>query len=117
MARGIIADTHTRRRSVCMLALLATLAVAAVASTAVSAAAAPQTEISSYHAASAGPSSSVSTLTNDVGQSAGGAEGQLLVGIGLLAAGLLGLIYGLAATRSTAGRRAATTSDDSRSGG
>lgn len=152
MTRGIIAGTHIRWRSVCMLALLAAVAVVAAASTADSAAAATQTKISSdrrpYHSVNASPSSSaeVPTLTNDVGRSFGSAEGQLPLGIGLLAVGLLGLVYGLAATlstrpmrpvgavltsgarrsafsnwaqpsRATADRRAATTTDDFGSGG
>lgn len=105
MTPGIIAGTHTRRRSVSMLALLAAVAVVAAASTADSAYAATETRISSdrwaYHSANVTPSSSVSTLTNDVGQPLGDAEGQLLLGIGLLTVGLMGLVYGVAATRST----------------
>ena len=150
MTRGIIAGTHTRWRSVCMLGLLTAVAVVAAASTAASASAATESKISSdgrpYHSAHASPSSSVSTLTNEVGQPLGSAEGQLLWGIGLLAVGLLGLVYGVAAAlstrrrmrpigavltpgarrsaltdwvqprRATAERRAATT-DDFRSGG
>ena len=41
----------------------------------------------------------VPTLTNDVGQPAGGAESQLPLGIGLLAIGVLGIVLGLAAGR------------------
>ena len=48
----------------------------------------------------------VPTLTNDVGQPAGGAEQQLPLGLGLLTIGVLGLVIGLAAGRSQ--RRAVT---------
>ncbi len=107
MTRGIIAGTCTRRRTVSVLALLAALAVVAAAGMANSASAATQSKVSSdrwlYQSASAGPSSSaeVSTLTNNVGQPGGSAEGQLPLGIGLLAVGLLGLVCGLVALRST----------------
>lgn len=108
MTRGIILGTYARRRRVSMLALVAALVVLATASTPSSVSAATESTISSdrglYHSADAGPSYSaeVSTLTNDVGQTRGSAEEQLPLGIGLLAVGLLGLVY--AAVLST-GRR------------
>ena len=114
MTRGIIACTYTRRRSVLTLALLAALAVLTATCMANSASAATESKISSdrslYQSANPGPSSAeVSTLTNNVGQPSASAEGQLPLGIGLLAIGLLGLVYGLAAIRSTQSPSPATT--------
>lgn len=45
------------------------------------------------------------TLTNDIGRPSDGAEWQRPIGVGLLAVGLLGLVYGLTAIRSTRRRR------------
>lgn len=103
MTRSLIASTYCSRRTGAVLALLATLAVVAAAGMANSASATTQSNASSdrwlYQSANAGPSSSadVSTLTNDIGQPGGSAERQLALGIGLLAVGLLGLVYGLVA--------------------
>ena len=110
MTRGIIARTYPLRRSVLTLALLAVLTAACMAN---SASAATESKISAdhslYQSANHGPSSAeIFTLTN-VGQPRGGAEGQLPLGIGLLAVGLLGLVYGLAAIRKTSSPAPAPT--------
>ena len=103
MTRGILAGTYTRKRTVSVLALLAALAVVAAAGMASSASATTQSNASSerwlYQSANADPPSSAeaSTLTNNVGQPGGSAEGQLPLGIGLLAIGLVGLVYGVVA--------------------
>ena len=102
MTRGIIASRYTRRRSVSVLALPAALPVLTATCMASSASAATDSKISSdgslYQAANPGPSSvEVPTLNNNVGQTRESAEKQLPLGIGLLAVGLLGLVYGLAA--------------------
>lgn len=55
----------------------------------------------SANAGYAASSAKSPTLTNDIGQPREGAPRQLSVGIGLLAAGLLGLVYGLATIVST----------------
>lgn len=103
MTRGILAGTYARKRTVSVLALLAALAVVAVAGMANSAVATAQSKPSSdrwqSQSAYAATSSSaeVSTLTNNVRQPSSSAEGQLPLGIGLLAVGLLGLGYGVVA--------------------
>ena len=103
MTRGILAGTYARKRTVSVLALLAALAVVAAAGMANSAVATAQSKPSSdrwqYQSAYAATSSSaeVSTLTNNVRQPGSSAEGQLPLGIGLLAVGLLGLGYGVVA--------------------
>lgn len=55
----------------------------------------------SANAGYAASSAKSPTLTNDIGQPREGAEWQLPVGLGLLAAGLLGVVYGLATIGST----------------
>lgn len=100
----------TRSRRISKLALLAVLALVVVsAPTATSAATAstnaPDRWLSepadAGHVAS---SAEIPTLTNDIGQPDGGAEWQLPVGVGLLAAGQVGLVYGLT-TRLASDRR------------
>lgn len=96
-----MSSTFTRGRIISTLALLAVLAAAAAAP------AAPANKESADRSLSvsanagyvASPAKSP-TLTNHIGQPSGGAEWQLPVGIGLLALGLLGLGYGLAAVLS-----------------
>jgi hypothetical protein len=114
MTRGIIARTYTRRRGVLMLTLLAALAMLTATCMANSASAATDSKISSerslYQSANADPPSSgeVSTLTNNV-EPRGSAERQLPLGIGLLAVGLVGLVYGLAVIFSTPSPSPTTT--------
>ena len=113
MTRRIVASTYTRRRIVSVLALLTALVVVAAAGMANSACATTQSNASSdrwlYQSATADPASSaeIFTLTNDVGQPGGSAERQLLLGIGLLAVGLLGLVYGVVALLLSRRRTAA----------
>lgn len=100
----------TRSRRISKLALLAVLALVVIsAPTTTSAAPAstntahrwPSEPADASHVSS---SAQIPTLTNNVGQPAGGADWQLPVGAGLLAAGLLGLVYALT-TRLTSDRR------------
>lgn len=94
------------------LALLAVLAAVGVGYSASAASAAPASQngsdralFTSDNAGQVAPSAEVPTLTNDVGQPGGGAGWQLYLGIGLLAVGLLALVYGLAALFTTNAHR------------
>ena len=99
--RGVVAS-----RRVALLAVLAAVAVGLPAT----ALAAPLTDSSADRALSTSAtanqfaaSGEIPTLTNDVGQPSSGVGLQLPLGIGLLAVGLLGLVYGLAAQLTTSG--------------
>lgn len=101
-------STFTRGPTISKLALLAMVASVASPHAATAAAAAPTESVgddrslsASAHAGYVASSANPPTLTNDVGQSSGGAEWQLAAGIALLALGLLGLVYGLVAVLST----------------
>ena len=110
MTRGIIARTYPLRRSVLTLAFVGVLAAACMANSAFAGESKVGSDRALYQSANDGPASAeVSTLTNNVGQLRGSAEGQLPLGIGLLAVGLLGLVYGIAATLSTSSPSPAPT--------
>lgn len=111
MTRGIIAHTYTVRRSVLTLALLTVLTAACMAN---SASAATESKIGSERSpgqlANDGSSSAaVFTLTSNNGQPRSSAEGQLPLGIALLAVGVLGLLYGVAASLKTSSPSPART--------
>lgn len=108
-----MSSTFTRRRIISTHTLLAVLVsaasgyvttagAAATANTATAAAAAPANKLTAdrslSESANAGYvafSAKSPTLTSDIGQPRVVAERQLPVGFGLLAGGLLGLVYGL----------------------
>lgn len=91
----------TRSRRISKLALLAVLALVVISAPTTTSAAPASTNMAhrwpsepadASHVAS---SAQIPTLANNVGQPAGGAEWQLPVGAGLLATGLLGLVYAI----------------------
>ncbi len=101
-------SSSTRALSISALALLAVLAPMAGGHSTTAAFAAPANNPSDDRSLSestnvgfVASSTKSPTLTNDIDQPSDGANWQLPVGIGLLAVGLLGLLYGLATIVST----------------
>lgn len=105
-----VEDNLTRSRGIAPVALLAVLAAiaAVLPATALAAPSANScsdrplsTSATANHFAT---SREIPTLTNDVGQPSSGAGLQLPLGIGLVAVGLLGLVYGLTTQVTTSAR-------------
>src|SRR5688500_4906010 len=97
-----MSSTSTPGRMISAFALLAVLVSVACAHAASPASAVPVNQPRADHSLAASAtagyvasSADSPTLTSDLRQPSGGAERQLPVGIGLLAVGLLGLVYSL----------------------